>query len=219
MRHKINASPANPFDRLGAQFIAGQREHDVALYQGLDHPFAGGGEDSCAGREADGLNCVAEHREVILRARLQPHVVHRQDGRTAIRHGEDTGRRVQCRDVAGEVGTVENYLVAPREIADLLARHGGHRDETRQELDLAGVERRGARVREARGDVAVVYRGVAKLEMASAPGACNCDRLRGTACVINIRPDVEQTARTYGDIGRTPTSISERVGQQVSPDC
>ena len=41
------------------------------------------------------------------------------------RHSEDTGRRVQCRGVAGEVGTVEDDLVAPREIADLLARHGG----------------------------------------------------------------------------------------------
>ena len=52
MRGQVDPPPADPLHRLRAQFVARQREDDVALQQAFDHPLAGRGQDARAGGEA-----------------------------------------------------------------------------------------------------------------------------------------------------------------------
>ena len=183
---EIDAAMAEPRDGLRDLLAIDQGDDLLAGTQRLDRQFPVRGPDHRAARVADGLDHVAvDDDEGARETRLQGYVVHREHGGAAI--GVHTSARCQIERhrIAGEVGAVDDELVAPRDVRDRLGcmRVRGKIDVI--ELDNTGVGSRRAGIGKVQGHQGAgardktAHRQVAQLQMATGSRARNGDRLEG----------------------------------------
>ena len=120
------------FTGCAAQFVARQREDDVALQQAFDHPLAGGGQDARAGGVADHLYRIADADEAGTRQACAGQVIHGEDGAGTTLHGQRGAGVVER--VATEVGAVEDDLVTPGRLVIVLRRSRAGREPDRYSI-------------------------------------------------------------------------------------
>ena len=113
---------------------------------------------------------------------LQDDVVHGEHGGRAVHHRQVVGGGIQRHRIAGEVGALDDELVAPRDVRDRLGRVDRQIGNV-IDLDDAGVERRRAGVGEVQDHQGVVAgnetadRQVAQFQIATGSHAGDGDGL------------------------------------------